>query len=198
MYIKICGLRTDAAIDAAVAAGADAVGFVMCPSPRQVSIEVARALRSRIPASTQVVAVVRTIDDRAVDNAVAVGANVLQGEGDLDREMPGDLRRLVACRIDSIPPGESWLLLDGPRAGSGQPTDFDVARQVAAARPLILAGGLSPHNVAEAIRYVRPAGVDVSSGVEHRRGEKDPELIRDFIHQVRQLETQHDHDYGRP
>ncbi len=198
MYIKICGLRTEAAVETAVAAGADAIGFVLCASPRQVSVESARALRDRIPASAHVVAVVRHIDDRAIDDALALGADLLQGEGDPQRPMPDGLRRLVACNIDSIPEGQHWLLLDGPRPGSGRPTDFDVARRVAAERPMILAGGLAPDNVGDAIRYVRPAGVDVSSGVERRRGEKDPDLIRAFIHQVRQVETNHDYDHGRP
>ncbi len=196
-YIKICGLTTEAMVDAAVAAGADAVGFVMCPSPRQVPVGVARRLRDRVPRSVQAVAVVRTIDPQAIADAVQIDADLLQGEGP-DAPLPGRLRRLVACRIDTIIPGPGWILLDGPRAGSGQPTDFDVARRTAAQRPLILAGGLSPDNVADAIADVRPAGVDVSSGVERRRGEKDAELIHQFIRQVRRLETNHDHQHRRP
>ena len=196
-YVKICGLTTEAMVDAAVDAGADAVGFVMCPSPRQVSVDVARRLRQRVPSSVQTVAVVRTIDPQAIAGATEIDADLLQGEGP-NAALPGRLRRLVACRIDTIPPGDGWILLDGPRAGSGQPTDFDVARQAAAQRPLILAGGLSPDNVGDAIVDVRPAGVDVSSGVERQRGEKDAELIHQFIRQVRRLETNHDHEHRRP
>ena len=194
MYIKICGLTTQEAVDAAVEAGADAIGFVLCESPRQVSVEDARALRARLPKRVDAVAVFRGIDEQAIADAVAIEADLLQGEGPADLPLPAPLRRLAACRVDSIPPGNDWILLDGPRPGSGQPTDFEVARRVATERPLILAGGLSPDNVAESIRQVRPAGVDVSSGVERRRGEKDPALIQRFIHTVRELETNDDHN----
>ena len=198
MYVKICGLTSEEAVDAAVAAGADAVGFVLCASPRQVSVEVARKLRARLPDTVQAVAVVRTVDQDAVDQATAIDADLLQGEGALDLPMPPSLRRLVACRADTVPPGDGWVLLDGPRPGSGRSTDFDLARHVAAHRPLVLAGGLRPDNVASAIQRVRPAGVDVSTGVEARLGEKSPDLINAFIQQVRQTEIAHDIARGRP
>ncbi len=197
MYVKICGLTSEAGVDAAVAAGADGLGFVLCASPREVSVATAQRLRARVPASIQVVAVVRHVDDDAVANAIAIRADLLQGAGP-DRALPAGVRRLVACRADCVPEGTGWVLLDGPRPGSGQPTDFDVARRQAERRPLILAGGLSPDNVAEAIRYVNPAGVDVSSGVERQLGEKDPDLIQAFIQEARKMETSHDHDRRRP
>ena len=172
--------------------------FVLCPSPRQISVAEAQRLRTRVPRSVHVVAVVRDVDDAAVADAVAIDADLLQGEGDLDRAMPPSLRRLVACRADTVPPGNGWILLDGPRPGSGQPTDFERARRVAVERPVILAGGLNPDNLADAVAKVRPAGLDVSSGVERQRGEKDLELIHAFVRRARDQETDHDHPRRRP
>jgi phosphoribosylanthranilate isomerase len=80
------------------------------------------------------------------------------------------------------------VLFEGAISGSGRTADWDAARELARRTELILAGGLNEHNVAAAIRYVRPWGVDVSSGVERRRGEKDPALIKAFVARVRAQE----------
>ncbi|MEL7372321.1 MAG: phosphoribosylanthranilate isomerase, partial [Myxococcota bacterium] len=186
------------AVHAAVQAGANSIGFVLCASPREISVAAARRLKDIVPDGIDVAAVFRHVDAAAIEKAEAIQANIIQGEGPTDLPMPDSLRRLVACRKENVPPGNDWILLDGPRPGSGRPTDFDVARQVASQRPIILAGGLTPDNVKEAIQRVRPAGVDVSSGVERRLGAKDIDLIKAFIQNVRETETNHDHDHRRP
>jgi phosphoribosylanthranilate isomerase len=86
-------------------------------------------------------------------------------------------------RSPQSPPAR--LLFEGARSGSGRTADWEEARSLAARTQLILAGGLAAANVADAIRHVRPWGVDVSSGVEKRRGEKDPRLIHEFVARVR-------------
>ncbi|MEO1338543.1 MAG: phosphoribosylanthranilate isomerase, partial [Myxococcota bacterium] len=154
MYVKICGLTTEDAVHAAVQAGANAIGFVLCASPREISVAAARRLKDIVPDGIDVAAVFRHVDAAAIEKAEAIQANIIQGEGPTDLPMPDSLRRLVACRKENVPPGNDWILLDGPRPGSGRPTDFDVARQVANQRPIILAGGLTPDNVKEAIQRV--------------------------------------------
>jgi len=187
--IKICGLQTPEGVSAAVEAGADSVGFVLVDSPRQVTPEQARALAALLPSSVSAIGVFRTLDEAAVEQAYAAGLNAVQGAPTVrGLQMASAMGlRCLSTLLDGPELPEALasqpgpVLVDGPKSGSGQLADLDRVARLAADRPLVLAGGLRPENVADAIAQVRPAGVDVSSGVERTRGVKDPERIRQFV-----------------
>ncbi|GLZ43318.1 phosphoribosylanthranilate isomerase [Actinokineospora sp. NBRC 105648] len=201
MFVKVCGLRTAADVDVAVSAGADAVGFVFTDSVRQVSVDEARELAAGVPEHVLTVGVFRGVPaSRAGELALAAGIDVVQLHGDYPRAAFDEVRDLPVqlIRATSLTAGtelrtgawgEDMLLLDSPVAGSGERWDLST---LDSARPVghwILAGGLSPDNVADAAAAARPWGVDVSSGVESSRGVKDPGLIREFLEQARRLPT---------
>lgn len=199
-WVKICGLSTPETVDAAVAAGADAVGFVFAAgSPRTVDAATASALVDRVPEGVETVGVFRGQDVEAVlDLARASGVSTVQLHGD---EAPADVAAVQAAGFRVVRAvsasryageteearaafGEDALLVDAVEPGAG--AVFDAAPLLAAppARPWLLAGGLTPANVAELLAAARSAGavgVDVSSGVESSRGVKDPALITDFV-----------------
>jgi len=190
LWIKICGLTTDEAVTAAVAAGADAIGFVFAPSQRQVTPRRASELARNVPANIKRVAVTLHPAQSLIDEICAqFHPDVLQTDAE-------DLQGLV------IPPGlevmpvlrasREWagplprrFLFEGPVSGAGQTADWRHAAQLAQQSQLVLAGGLHPGNVAEAIARVRPFGVDVSSGVEREPGIKDVTKIEQFVRAAR-------------
>lgn len=200
--VKICGIRTEAAAVAAVRAGADAVGFVFYPpSPRFVPPSRAAALARLLPPFVVRVGVFVNAPVEVVE-AVAreVGLDAVQLHGDEPPEVCARLRTRVikAVRVDgadAVVRARDYsicaLLLDahlpGRYGGTGRRFDWSLAR--ALDRPVILSGGLTPDNVAEAIRQARPYGVDVSTGVE-TDGEKDPEKIAAFVRAVREADRQ--------
>ncbi|MBN9738259.1 MULTISPECIES: phosphoribosylanthranilate isomerase [unclassified Pseudonocardia] len=193
MFVKVCGLRTAEDVRVAVGAGADAIGFVLHPpSPRYVDPGTARDLVGQVPPG--VLSVVVVADHTAADAARAtreIGADVLQLHG---RYTAGDfavaaaepVRLWRATSLDQRPDlrvgafGEEVLLLDSPVAGSGE-TWAAEAMEHRPDGPWLLAGGLDPDNVGDAVRRVRPWGVDVSSGVEATRGVKDHARIAAFV-----------------
>jgi phosphoribosylanthranilate isomerase len=197
MLVKICGITNVEDALAAVAAGADLLGFVFyAKSPRHVTPAVARAIGARLPAGIGRVGVFVNEPAEALRRiATEAALTVLQLHGDeppeLLREL-ADFRRFKALglqtaadlpRLDAYPEAE-FIVVDTPcaeRGGSGRPGDWTLARQAAARRPILLAGGLTPSTVAAAVRAVRPAGVDVSSGVERQPGRKDHAKVRAFI-----------------
>jgi phosphoribosylanthranilate isomerase len=193
--VKICGVTTPEAIEAAVAAGADAIGFVLAAdSPRRLDLAAARRLAALVPPFVVRVAVLRhpTPDEaRAVVDALA--PDLLQAEPSdaLQRALDGRVRLLPVLHDDPdllsrLPVEAPLVLLEAEgRGGRGIPPDH--ARAAAAARRvrLVLAGGLTPENVGAAIAAVRPFAVDVSSGVESAPGVKDPHRIAAFIAAVR-------------
>lgn len=198
IFVKICGLRTPEMVRWAVEAGADAVGFVLAESPRRVTTGEAAALAALVPPGILRVAVLRhpaPAEWQAVveqvrpdwiqtDAADLAGLPKPPGVGILPvyRDVPG---------LDSGPLArEDRALFEAAASGVGLSPDWDRARQLAGLTRLVLAGGLDPGNVAEAIRRVRPWGVDVSSGVESARGIKDPARIRAFIAAVRGAEQE--------
>lgn len=205
--IKICGIRDQDGLAAAVEAGADAVGFVFVEgSPRAIDPEEADGLVSMLPPWVSAVGVFRDPDVEAfcdIEEACPfLAMNQLHGDE--------DVRTVKSCGPDVIKavafdPGtfggvlDKWaavdevaaILVDGANPGSGERVDWGALAGFVAESPrhIILAGGLTPENVEEAIRVVRPYAVDVSSGVERERGVKDPELIAAFCRAVRRADA---------
>ncbi|MBB5868738.1 phosphoribosylanthranilate isomerase [Allocatelliglobosispora scoriae] len=202
MFVKVCGVRTEGDVATAVDAGADAIGFVLTDSVRRVEPGEARLLAAAVPPEVLTVGVVSGIPAaEAARLALAAGVAALQLHGDYPRsafeELAGLPFRLIRAttlgadtdvRVGAY--GEELLLLDSPVAGSGERWDLSL---LGAARPQgrwLLAGGLRPDNVAEAVTAARPWGVDVSSGVESTRGVKDHGLIRLFVATARSAAEQ--------
>ncbi len=206
--VKICGLKTAEHIDTAIDAGADMLGFVFYPpSHRYLSPEQASALVQSNPrlagknGKPDLVGVFVNEEAETInDIAEQVGLHFVQLHGN---ESPAFCQQIQRPVIKAIPlrslddreaidayRGVAWrILLDTPSAGwggSGVAHDWSAARTIAQELPILLAGGLTPENVAGAIAQVRPWGVDVSSGVETQK-QKDSEKIRTFIEQVRKL-----------
>jgi phosphoribosylanthranilate isomerase len=200
MYVKICGLREPEHVDVAVDAGARAVGVVMNrTSSRRATDQEAAAVISA--AGTRVDTVLVVNDMPATDaarTARRLGFDVLQLHGPAYAsadfaaalEIVPRVWRATSVQHDASPPvgayGEEALLLDSPRPGSGERWDASALAADAPVGTWLLAGGLAPDNVADAVRAVRPWGVDVSSGVESAPGRKDAELIRAFVHAAMQ------------
>lgn len=192
MYVKLCGLRTEAAVAVAVDAGADAVGFVFTTSARQVDLDTAKRLVAAVPPNVLTVGVFAGVPAaRAGELAVAAGVGAIQLHGDYPREafdelagLPVKLVRATALTADTDTKvgayGEDYLLLDSPVPGSGHRWEFD-ALATRPDGPWLLAGGLDVANVAAAINRAQPWGVDVSSGIESSRGVKDHGLMREFV-----------------
>ncbi|WP_067569923.1 phosphoribosylanthranilate isomerase [Nocardia acidivorans] len=196
MFVKLCGLRTEEDVATAVAAGADAVGFVFTASPRQISVGAVRALLAGVPPRILSVGVVHGISAaEAGALARAAGVDALQLHGDYPRAAFEELAGVRLLRATSLTAetdvrtgayGEEWLLLDSPVAGSGDRWDLTGLERTRPTGQWLLAGGLSPANVREAIAAARPWGVDVSSGVESSRGIKDHGLMREFVARARE------------
>ncbi|MFE2286721.1 phosphoribosylanthranilate isomerase [Streptomyces sp. NPDC059443] len=191
VFIKICGLRTAHDVEVAVAAGADAVGFVFAPgSPRTVDAATARELVAGVPDGVLTVGVFRgqPVDEvRRFAEESAVGSVQLHGdEGpEFYEELRAPGRTLIRATARAVAAvgeyGEDLLLIDAPDPGSGKPWNWASKEFTAPAGRWLLAGGLTPANVREAVEVTGAWGVDVSSGVERERGVKSPELIRAFI-----------------
>jgi phosphoribosylanthranilate isomerase len=190
-FVKICGLTDERAVHAALEAGADAIGFVFASSPRQVTPQRAGELARPARGRALCVAVTLHPTQHDIDSILAgFPADALQTDAaDYARlTLPASLARLPVLRderaLDAIEPG-ARVLFEGPRSGAGHVADWLAARRVAARHPTILAGGLDPDNVVEAIARVRPFGVDVSTGVESAPGHKDPARIASFVERAR-------------
>ena len=194
LWIKICGLRTAGAIEAAAGAGADAVGFVFHEaSPRNLSIDAARELQELVPPGVARVAVFLHPAQALVDAVLAaIAPDWLQTDVEdlASLCLPERLQVLPVLRDRGAAGGAvpRRVLFESARSGAGERADWDGAAVLAGETQLVLAGGLHSANVAEAVRTVRPFGVDVSSGVERERGVKDAALIREFIRAARRAE----------
>ncbi|MFD1537152.1 phosphoribosylanthranilate isomerase [Nonomuraea guangzhouensis] len=190
MYVKICGLSEPEHVAAAVEAGADAIGFVMTRSPRQVTPERAAELAAAVPDHVLTVGVFRGESPETVRAAALVsGVRGIQlhgkhphGDFTALKDLGHTLIRAVDVKADLRCGAydEDLLIVDAPHPGSGEPWDWSAVRGHPSGH-WILAGGLAPSNVAEAIAAAEPWGVDVSSGVELAPGVKDSDLIRRFI-----------------
>jgi len=201
MHVKICGLKTEFAVAAAIEAGADAIGFVFADSPRRVSPELADKLTRNVPAHVARVAVMLR-PSRDEWNAVrdVFKPDWLQTDADdfalLD--IPDGIGTLPVYRDNTATDFEQadidwpeYMLFEGARSGVGMQPDWEHAAQIARKTCLVLAGGLNPENVREAIIQVRPWAVDVSSGVESSPGVKDPGKIAAFVEAARNAEGAH-------
>lgn len=191
MWIKICGLTTREAVDAAVAAGVSAVGFVFAPSKRQVNASRATELAKDVPANVLRIAVMQHPAQSLVDEVVGeFRPDVLQTDHeDLSNlRVPAGVQLLPVVRAGRTPPAlwPARLLFEGPVSGTGETADWSSAAEIARRTQLILAGGLHPANVAAAIAQVKPFGVDVSSGVEGSPGVKDVKKILEFVRNARE------------
>jgi phosphoribosylanthranilate isomerase len=192
-WIKVCGLSTVEAIEAAAAAGADAVGFVFhAPSPRHLEVAQARELAAAVPPGLETVAVFLHPPQSLVDAAIdAVRPDWVQLDADdlTGLVLPAGQKTLPVFRtgrpVSATQVRGRRFLLESARSGAGARADWTSARSLAPAGDLVLAGGLDVGNVADALAAVRPFGIDVSSGVERRRGVKDAALIRDFVRAAR-------------
>jgi phosphoribosylanthranilate isomerase len=193
LWVKVCGLRSADALAAAVAAGVDAVGFVFhANSPRNLDVGEARELAAGVPAGIDKVTVFLHPSQDLLDLAIAAvrPAWVQTDAADFHTlRLPAGQRVLPVLRTGqphfADQPLPARFLLESGRSGAGEQADWSQAAAWATRGELILAGGLDPDNVAAAIERVRPFGVDVSSGVEHGRGRKDPALIRNFVNAAR-------------
>jgi phosphoribosylanthranilate isomerase len=185
-FIKICGMTSAVAVDAALSCEVDAIGFVFAQSVRRVTTSQANQLAARARHRVVCVAVMRHPSPSAIDEILSeFKPDILQTDiDDLDAlQLPATLSVLPVVRPGPqracLLPGR--ILYEGPVSGSGQTTDWDMAAELAQRTQLVLAGGLNPLNVGIAIRHVRPFGVDVSSGVEDQPGVKSAEKIEKFV-----------------
>jgi len=185
--VKICGLIEKEHVATAVEAGADAIGFVFAPSKRQIAVEKAQELAKDIPSTVLKVGVFVNPTKEELEKAYR--------EVPLDFVQSANYPSIKALSIRSEEDVENakqyhtdFFLFDAPQAGSGITFDWQLMKgHEVAQEKVVLAGGLNPENVAEAIQRVKPYMVDVSSGVE-RNGVKDVELIRAFIHAAKDEE----------
>jgi phosphoribosylanthranilate isomerase len=195
--VKICGITSLGDARMAVESGADALGFVFAPSPRQIPPDRARRIIKRLPPFVTPVGVFVDEElDKVLDVATHTGLRAVQLHG---KETPGYVEDIMgrfwvikAIRIrtkkDLTELGKykaHAFLLDsyqrGRLGGTGKTFPWELAREARGLGTIILAGGLNPENVQEAIHAVRPYAVDVSSGVESSLGKKDRQLVREFI-----------------
>ena len=213
--IKICGITTEEQAIAAARAGADFIGLVFAPSPRQVTPDVALKITAdlkRRKTKTETVGVFVNVHADTVNRVVEMcGLDRAQLSGDEPWEYCGDIERpIIKCiRVTrNSPPGQVMkdidyglkilkgrgivILLDTSvperYGGTGETFDWELARPIAREFPVVIAGGLTPDNVAQAIKTISPWGVDVSTGVE-TGGAKDLKKIKKFIEAVRQADA---------
>lgn len=197
MFVKICGITTEDDALFAVAMGADAVGFVFAPSTRQVAAQQVYDITRRLPPEILTVGVFRDEHpDRVIDTIHRAGLKAAQLHGYETPSMVADVAASVrwvikavaagtpdAARADQF--GTDMILVDAATPGSGSVFDWALIDDLPVGPRYILAGGLTPDNVAAAVSRGRPWGVDVSTGVERAPGRKDPLKVKAFIERAR-------------
>jgi phosphoribosylanthranilate isomerase len=198
VFVKICGITNEEDALFAVAMGADAVGFVFAPSTRQIQPAQARDIIRRLPHETLTIGVFRDeTPQRAAEivNMIGLGGAQLHG-----RESAAEVawvRERVGFVIKAFTVGDPHfekvgdyqvdaIMVDSAVPGSGTVFDWSLAENLPLHQRLILAGGLTPDNVPEAIARVRPWGVDVSTGVERSPGRKDPSKVMRFVNAAKE------------
>lgn len=211
--IKLCGMTRPEDARIAEAAGADAVGFIFAPSPRQITAEQAREISKELgPFIARVGVFVNATRDEIAAILDRVDLDVLQLHGSetpeqiealfpLGRRMIKSIRVKDAASLSRLNdyPVDTFLLdsyIPGVPGGTGHTFDWSLATQIARQHRIILAGGLTPDNVAEAIKVVQPFGLDAASGVEQSPGVKDHEKMQQFIARARN--SYNEYASGRP
>ena len=198
MFVKICGITNEDDALLATALDADALGFVLAPSSRQVDPETVRDIVRRLPREVHTVGVFR--NERPERIVEIVGRAGLRGVQLHGSEPPSEvkwIRERVQFVIQAFSAGDPALanagksaadiiLIDSPTPGSGKVFDWQLAEGAPRGKRILVAGGLTPENVGDAIRLVRPWGVDVSTGVEATPGRKDPGKLRRFVEAARE------------
>jgi len=200
VFVKVCGITSEEDALLAVAMGADAVGFVLAPSPRQVQPSIVADIVKRLPPEILTVGVFR-------DEAPARVAQVVHGAGLVGAQLHGSETPAVVKEVassvrfvikafragsaavrDAKSFGADAVLIDADRPGSGELFDWSLAAEVPAGVRMMLAGGLTPENVAGAVASLQPWAVDVSTGVESAPGKKDPVKLRAFVANAKSVE----------
>jgi phosphoribosylanthranilate isomerase len=185
VFVKICGLGSKEQVDAAIAAGADAVGFVFAESIRRIAPKDAAAISADVPAHIKRVAVMlHPTNDDWQQVLQEFTPDVLQTDADdyAALSISDSIERWPVFREGGSPADtQAIYVFEGVRSGQGETVDWSQAANIARSGQMILAGGLAAANVAAAIAKVQPFGVDVSSAVEYQPGQKDTELIEAFV-----------------
>lgn len=193
MFVKVCGTTSEEDALLAVAMGADAVGFIFAPSTRQVAPRLVNDIVRRLPPEILTVGVFRDeTPERVVEIVQKTGLRAAQLHGHESVEHVQRVKERVPIVFKAFAAGDSAVrqaraygvsavLVDNPRPGSGHVFDWSLAEDVPGGLKLMLAGGLGPDNVADAIHTVHPWGVDAASGLESSPGRKDPRKLRAFI-----------------
>lgn len=185
--VKICGLSTAEAVETAVLAGADYIGFVFAKSKRQVSLEQAHELARLVTGPTKIVGVFVSPSLEDLEQAIAqVPLDIVQIHGTFDEALIQKISVPVIRAIQlsaqeaQVSSQADYLLFDAPVAGSGQTFDWDLLKDQKIQQDFFIAGGLTVDNVRQARETFQPYALDVSSGVE-TDGHKDIEKIKAFI-----------------
>ncbi len=207
LKVKICGITNPEDASLAVDLGADALGFIFAPSPRQVSPEAARHIIMDLPPFVKTVGVFVNEDLEAINDTMRFcGLDMIQMHGDETPELCGRFmpRVIKALRIKEKSDLESVLAYKGAvrallldtysekrAGGTGETFDWNLAIEIKGTGiPIILAGGLGPSNIEEAISLVRPYAVDVNSGVERTAGKKSKALMEELFQKIKKIRSQ--------
>ena len=186
-WIKVCGITSKPDAEAVIRAGVSAIGLVMAPSPRRVTLEKAIGIAAIARGRVEVVGVFK--DAAAIQSAHAiVGFDRIQFHGDAPLDVPVSVLRAIRPEAmdRAVPQEGEATLIDG---SEGKGVAFDWTRVRSRPGCFVIAGGLTPENVGEAVTVARPFGVDVSSGVESAPGRKDPEKMARFVRAVKEADA---------
>jgi phosphoribosylanthranilate isomerase len=211
VFVKVCGTTSEEDALLAVAVGADAVGFVLAPSPRQVAVERVRDIVTRLPPDVLTVGVFRDAAPEQVVEAVHRGRlKAAQLHGHERPEDTSYVHERVPIVFKAFAAGDpavrtaadhgaDAIIIDGARPGSGQVFDWTLTEDAPVNLRLVVAGGLTPENVGAAISRISPWGVDVLTGVESSSGQKDPRKLRAFVAAAREAApVEHQANEDRP
>lgn len=197
MFVKICGITSEDDALLAVAMGADALGFVFAPSVRQVPVQRVYDITRRLPPEIMTVGVFRDEHPKRVIEIVhRSGVKGAQLHGNESRAAVADVAKGIQFVVKAYVAGSpliaesaslatDTILVDGSTPGSGHLYDWSLVGEIPDGMRVILAGGLTPDNVADAVQTVNPWGVDVSTGVESAPGKKDALKVKHFVERAR-------------